>query len=163
MKKIPLSSAIAILVVCLLTGGMAQVSEQTLTGIVTCQSCVVKGARRVDLACARTCLDKNTGTAVAKSTDVTKNASGDIAKGSLTDLTSASGNASKSSGADSTKSASANPPKSTSTDLVIIADGNYNTVPVDNPDKVKSHLAHHVAVTGYWLRGVFHVISVRVL
>ena len=161
MKKTLLSSAIAILIALLITGGAAQNSEQTLVGTVSCPACVVKGSKRVDMACARTCLD--TKTSATKSTD-TKSALVDTAKGSLTDLTkSTSADASKSASADSTKSASANPTKSASTDLVIITDGDYKIIPLDNPDKVKSHLAHHISVTGYWAPGGFRVVSVRIL
>jgi hypothetical protein len=142
MKKILLGSVIAVSVVFLLPRGAAQGFEAEVVGTVSCPACVAKGARKIDLACARACLTKN------KSTDVTKSTSADVSKRGNTDLT---------------DSANSNPAKSTSTDLLIITDDDYKTVPVENPDRIKSHLAHRIIVTGYWTRHGFHVTSVRTL
>jgi len=150
MKKTLLSSAIAILIALLLSGGAAQNTGQEVVGTVSCAACVAKGARKIDLACARACLTPK------KSSDVTKSTSADAVKSTSADLT-------KNTNADLTSSTSPTPPKNTSTDLVIITDGDYKTIPVDNPDKVKSHLAHRVVVTGYWVKNGFHVVSVRTL
>jgi len=143
MKKVWLSIITAISIALLISGGAAQSYEQEVVGTVTCSRCVVKGSRRIDLDCARSCL------APKKSSDITKstNASADVTKNTSTGL-------------DSTNT---NPTQSPNLNLVIITDGDYKTIAVDNPDKVKSHLAHRVAVVGYWVKGGFHVISVRTL
>jgi len=141
MKKAWFGTAIAISLVFLFSSAAAQSYE--LVGTVSCPACVVKGARRIDLGCARACF------APKKTTDAAKSSNADATKNPNTDLT------------DTTN---INPIKNTNTntDLVIITD-DYRTIGVDNPDKVKSHLAHRIAVTGYWTKGGFHVISVRTL
>jgi hypothetical protein len=143
MKKVWLSTVTAISIALLISGGAAQSYEQEVVGTVTCSPCVVKGSRRIDLDCARSCL------APKKSSDITKNTSPSADRTKNTNT-----------GLDTTNT---NSTQGTNLNLVIITDGDYKTIAVDNPDKVKSHLAHRVAVVGYWVKGSFHVISVRTI
>jgi len=143
MKKAWLSTITATSIALLIASGWAQNYAQELVGTVSCPACVVKGARRIDLGCARACF------APKKTTDAAKSSNADATKNPNPDFT---------------DTANTNPIKNTNTntDLVIITD-DYRTIGVDNPDKLKSHLAHRIAATGYWTKGGFHVISVRTL
>lgn len=62
MKTSLLGAVIALAIALLLSGGVAQNVEWTLVGTVSCPVCVPKGTTRVDLDCARTCLDKDINT-----------------------------------------------------------------------------------------------------
>jgi len=143
MSRILLSTALALLAILLLARGEAQTYDQEFVGTVTCPSCIAKNSRKVDLSCARACFSPK------KTTDSTQNTSSEPGQSPVPDVT---------------ENAPPTPPKPATTDvgLVIMTDDN-KTIPVDNPEKVKSHLAHRVDVTGYWIKGSFHVTSVRTL
>jgi hypothetical protein len=144
MKKVLLSTVIGFSIVFFLASAAAQNNEQEFVGTVTCPPCIAKNPRRIDLSCARACFSPK------KTTDATKSASSEPGQKPIPDVT---------------ESTSPVPPKpaDTTTNLVLMTD-DYKTIAVDNPDKLKSHLAHRVDVTGYWIRGGgFHVTSVRTL
>jgi hypothetical protein len=46
---------------------------------------------------------------------------------------------------------------------VIVTDGDQKVVNVDNPDVLKGHEGHHVAVTGAMTGDTIHVSSVKML
>lgn len=46
---------------------------------------------------------------------------------------------------------------------VIVTDGDQKVLAVDNPDALKGHEGHHVAVTGAVAKGSIHVDSVKML
>jgi hypothetical protein len=46
---------------------------------------------------------------------------------------------------------------------VIVTDGDQKIVSVDNPDALKGHEGHHVAVTGAMTGGSIHIDSVKML
>ena len=46
---------------------------------------------------------------------------------------------------------------------VIVTDGDQKVVAVDNPDALKGHEGHHVAVTGTMTGDTIHVDSVKML
>ena len=141
MTKILLSTAVALLAIFLLASAAAQTYDQEFVGTVTCPPCIAKSPRRIDLSCARACFSPK------KNPDTTKSTTSEPGQSPVPDVT---------------ENTNPTPPKPADTDtpLVIITD-DYKTIPVDNPEKVKSHLAHRVAVTGYWIKGSFHVTSVR--
>ena len=143
MNKLWLSTLIGFSIVLLFTTSVAQNYDQEVVGTVTCPPCVAKNPRKIDLSCARACFSPK------KSSDATKSTNSEPGQNPVPDIT---------------ENTNTNPPKpaKTDTNLVIITD-DYRTVPVDNPDKVKSHLAHRVDVTGYWIKGAFHIASVRTL
>ena len=46
---------------------------------------------------------------------------------------------------------------------VVVTDTDQKVLTVDNPDALKEHYGHHVAVTGYIDGGKIHVDSVKML
>ena len=47
--------------------------------------------------------------------------------------------------------------------MVVVTDGDQKVLTVDNPDTLKDHIAHHVAVTGHVTPDSIHVDSVKML
>ncbi|MFZ0762075.1 MAG: hypothetical protein WAM69_19165 [Candidatus Sulfotelmatobacter sp.] len=47
--------------------------------------------------------------------------------------------------------------------VVLVTDDDHKVIPIENPDSVSEHHAHHVALYGYMVGGSFRVISVRIL
>jgi len=47
--------------------------------------------------------------------------------------------------------------------LVVVTDGDQKVLTVDNPDALKDHIAHHVAVTGHVTADSIHVDTVKML
>ncbi|MFZ0761628.1 MAG: hypothetical protein WAM69_16900 [Candidatus Sulfotelmatobacter sp.] len=47
--------------------------------------------------------------------------------------------------------------------MVIVTDGSDKVLVVDNPDALKEHVGHHVAVTGSETADSIHVLSVKML
>jgi hypothetical protein len=45
--------------------------------------------------------------------------------------------------------------------MVIVTDGDQKVVSVENPDALKGHEGHHVAVTGSMSKDAMHVSSVK--
>ena len=144
MNKILSPMPIFLSLLFLLASAEAQTYDQEVVGTVTCPPCVAKTPRRVDLTCARACFSPK------KDTDTTKTTNSEPGQSPVADIA---------------EGTNATPPKPANTDvnLVIVTD-DHTTITVDNPEKLKSHLAHRVAVTGYWItKGSFHIISVRTL
>lgn len=48
-------------------------------------------------------------------------------------------------------------------DMVIVTDKDQKVLKVDNPDALKEHVGHHVAVTGHEMGDNIHVESVKML
>ena len=48
-------------------------------------------------------------------------------------------------------------------DMVIVTDKDQKVLKVDNPDALKDHVGHHVAVTGTMSKDSMHVGSVKML
>jgi hypothetical protein len=48
-------------------------------------------------------------------------------------------------------------------DIVIVTDKDHKVLKVDNPDALKEHAGHHVAVTGSETADSIHVQSVKML
>ena len=46
---------------------------------------------------------------------------------------------------------------------MLVADDDHHVIPIDNPEAVKGHHAHRVALDGYMSGDNFHVISVRII
>lgn len=143
MNKVLLSTAIGFSIVLFFASAAAQNKDQEFVGTVTCPPCVAKSPRNIDLSCARACFNPK------KSSDVTKTASSEPGQNPIPDVT---------------ENTTTVPPKPADTTNLVLMTDDHKTIPVDNPDKLKSHLAHRVDVTGYWIRGGgFHVTSVRTL
>jgi hypothetical protein len=47
--------------------------------------------------------------------------------------------------------------------VVLVTDNDHYVIRIENPDAVRGHYAHHVALDGYVNGDVFHVISLRIL
>ena len=47
--------------------------------------------------------------------------------------------------------------------MVIVTDGDQKVLMVDNPDALKDHVGHHVAVTGHVMADSVHVESAKML
>ena|SRR5215467_8752711 len=47
--------------------------------------------------------------------------------------------------------------------MVVVTDGDNKVLTVDNPDALKGHEGHHVAVTGHVMGDSVHVESVKML
>jgi hypothetical protein len=47
--------------------------------------------------------------------------------------------------------------------MVVVTDGDQKVLTVDNPDTLKDHIAHHVAVTGHVKGDSIHVDSAKML
>jgi hypothetical protein len=47
--------------------------------------------------------------------------------------------------------------------MVVVTDGDSKVLAVDNPDALKGHAGHHVAVTGEVAKDSIHVESVKML
>ena len=47
--------------------------------------------------------------------------------------------------------------------MVVVTDGDQKLLTVDNPEALKDHIAHHVAVTGHVKADSIHVDSVKML
>jgi hypothetical protein len=47
--------------------------------------------------------------------------------------------------------------------VVLVTDGDHHIVAIDNPEAVKGHHAHRVALDGYMNGDSFHVTSVRII
>jgi hypothetical protein len=47
--------------------------------------------------------------------------------------------------------------------MVVVTDGDQKVLTVSNPDALKGHEGHHVAVTGHVEEGSIHVESVKML
>ena len=47
--------------------------------------------------------------------------------------------------------------------MVVVTDGDSKVLAVDNPDALKGHEGHHVAVTGSVTKDSIHVDSVKML
>jgi hypothetical protein len=47
--------------------------------------------------------------------------------------------------------------------MVIVTDGDQKVVSVENPDALKGHEGHHVAVTGSMSKDAMHVSSVKMM
>jgi hypothetical protein len=47
--------------------------------------------------------------------------------------------------------------------MVVVTDGDQKVLTVDNPDSLKGHEGHHVAVNGQVTGDSIHVMSVKVL
>jgi hypothetical protein len=47
--------------------------------------------------------------------------------------------------------------------MVIVTDGDQKVVAVENPDALKGHEGHHVAVTGSMSKDAMHVSSVKMM
>jgi sugar/nucleoside kinase (ribokinase family) len=47
--------------------------------------------------------------------------------------------------------------------LVVVTDGDQKVLAVDNPDALKGHEGHHVAVTGHMGKDSIHVESAKML
>lgn len=47
--------------------------------------------------------------------------------------------------------------------IVLVTDDDHHVIPIDNPEAVKGHHAHRVALDGYMNGDSFHVISVRII
>ena len=47
--------------------------------------------------------------------------------------------------------------------MVIVTDGDQKVVAVENPDALKGHEGHHVAVTGHMGKDSMHVDSMKML
>lgn len=144
MNKVRLSTVIGFSIVLLLTIAVAQNYDQEIVGTVTCPPCVTKNPRKIDLSCARACFSPK------KTIDTSKSTTSEPGQNPVPDVT------------QDTNTAPPPKPADSEVALVIMTD-DYKTIPVDNPDKVKSHLAHRVDVTGYWIKGAFHIASVRTL
>ena len=143
MNKILSPMPIILSLLFLLASAAAQNRDQEVVGTVTCPSCVAKSPRKIDLLCARACFSPK------KTTDATNSTTSQPGQNPVTDIT---------------ENTSTTPPKPANADVnLVIVTVDHTTITVDNPEKLKSHLAHRVAVTGYWIKGIFHVTSVRTL
>ena len=47
--------------------------------------------------------------------------------------------------------------------MVVVTDGDQKILTVDNPDALKGHEGHHVAVSGHVTGDGIHVMSVKML
>jgi hypothetical protein len=47
--------------------------------------------------------------------------------------------------------------------IVLVTDDDHHIIRIENPDTVKGHRAHRVALDGYMNGEVFHVMRVRIL
>ena len=47
--------------------------------------------------------------------------------------------------------------------MVVVTDGDSKVLTVSNPDALKDHVGHHVAVTGHVKDGSIHVMDVKML
>ena len=47
--------------------------------------------------------------------------------------------------------------------MVIVTDGDQKVIAVENPDALKGHEGHHVAVTGHMGKDAMHVESAKML
>jgi hypothetical protein len=47
--------------------------------------------------------------------------------------------------------------------MVIVTDGDQKILMVDNPDALKGHEGHHIAVTGHMAKDSIHVESAKML
>ena len=47
--------------------------------------------------------------------------------------------------------------------MVIVTDGDQKILMVDNPDALKGHEGHHIAVTGHMGKDSIHVESAKML
>jgi hypothetical protein len=47
--------------------------------------------------------------------------------------------------------------------VVLVTDDDHHIIRIENPDAVRGHHAHRVALDGYMNGDVYHVISVRIL
>jgi hypothetical protein len=47
--------------------------------------------------------------------------------------------------------------------VVLVTDGDHHIITIDNPEAVKGHHAHRVALDGYMSGDSFHVTSVRII
>jgi hypothetical protein len=47
--------------------------------------------------------------------------------------------------------------------VVLVTDDNHHIIRIDNPEAVKGHYAHRVALDGYMNGDLFHVTSVRII
>jgi hypothetical protein len=136
--------------------------DQEVTGTVSCPACAPNGAQKLDLVCARTCLDK-------KGSTTTPNAAANnpaVPKDNSPDSRAANAAPLANSVPDPTDNKPINPSKpiDTSVNLIIIEDGDHRTVAVNNPELLKRYVAHRIAVTGYWIdKAHFHITSVRIL
>jgi hypothetical protein len=174
MRKVLLTGAIVLSSLCLFAqhGGQNNNNQDNeVVGTVSCPVCTPNGAQKLDLLCARTCLDKK-NSASGNNLNATGN-------GGSSSKTTSSGNSandpdSRPSNASSVPNAvpdpadnkGPNPPKATdnSINLIIIEDGDYRTIAIDNPEAIKRYVAHRISVTGYWInKSHFHVVSVRIL
>jgi hypothetical protein len=143
--------------------------DQEITGTVSCRACAPNGAQKLDLVCARTCLDKKgSDTAKPNGSTNTNSTANNATAGNKSDPDSRANNATGPVNPvpDPTDTKPVTPTKSTddSINLIIIEDGDYHTVAVNNPEALKRYVAHRIAVTGYWIdKAHFHVTSVRII
>ena len=47
--------------------------------------------------------------------------------------------------------------------VVLVTDDDHRLIRIENPEAVKAHHAHRVALDGYMNGDLFHVISVRII
>jgi hypothetical protein len=47
--------------------------------------------------------------------------------------------------------------------MVVVTDGDDKVLTVDNPDALKDHIGHHIAITGHVNGDAIHVDSVKML
>ncbi|HUK24785.1 MAG TPA: hypothetical protein VLV49_09405 [Terriglobales bacterium] len=47
--------------------------------------------------------------------------------------------------------------------MVVVTDGDQKVLTVENPDALKDHVGHHVAVTGHVEGDMIHVMSAKML
>ncbi|HEX8815678.1 MAG TPA: hypothetical protein VF753_09270 [Terriglobales bacterium] len=138
--------------------------DQEVTGTVSCPACAPNGAQKLDLVCARTCLDKKGPTTASSNSGSTTHPGTTNNSDPGTRPSNASEVPNPVADPTDTKPVSPNKPTDTSVNLIIIEDGDHRTVAVNNPEVLKRYVAHRIAVTGYWIdKAHFHVTSVRIL
>jgi hypothetical protein len=173
MRKILLITSVALWSLLLFAqhggGGGQNDKDQEVVGTVSCPACTPNGAQRLDLLCARTCLDKK-GSGPTSNANSTGNGSGpDKTNGNNSkDPDSRPSNASSTANPvpdpTDTKPVTPSKPTDNSINLIIIEDGDYRSIAIDNPEAIKRYVAHRISVTGYWInKSHFHVVSVRIL